>query len=96
MSLANTLYSEEPQWINYTNGDIITVLVEEGEFIWVGTNGGVIKINKSTKETVFYNSSNSGLPDNRVTSISIDDSGNKWIGTSTGLVKFMKMNQMFI
>ncbi len=31
-----------------------------------------------------YNTSNSGLPDNWVYSIAIDDSGNKWIGTSGG------------
>ncbi len=31
-----------------------------------------------------YNSSNSGLPENTVMSIAIDDLGNKWIGTNGG------------
>jgi hypothetical protein len=35
-----------------------------------------------------YDASNSGLPDNNVWSIAIDDSGNKWIGTFGGLAKF--------
>lgn len=36
-----------------------------------------------------YNSSNSGLPDFPITSIAIDGSGNKWIGTEEGgLAKF--------
>jgi hypothetical protein len=39
-----------------------------------------------------YNTSNSGLPDNSILSIAIDVSGNKWIGTSGGLVKFDDTN----
>ena len=35
-----------------------------------------------------YNTSNSGLPDNHVSSLAIDGSGNKWIGTWDGLAKF--------
>jgi ligand-binding sensor domain-containing protein len=35
-----------------------------------------------------YDTSNSGLPDNWVSSIAIDGSGNKWIGTNGGLAKF--------
>jgi hypothetical protein len=39
-------------------------------------------------EWITYNSSNSGLPSNIVRSIAIDGSGNKWIGTDKGFVKF--------
>jgi len=39
-------------------------------------------------EWITYNTSNSGLPDNSVGSIAIDGSGNKWIDTREGLVKF--------
>ena len=36
-----------------------------------------------------YNTSNSGLPNNSICSISIDSVGNKWIGTfGGGLIKF--------
>ena len=35
-----------------------------------------------------YDTSNSGLPDNWVSSIAVDGSGNKWIGTNGGLAKF--------
>jgi ligand-binding sensor domain-containing protein len=35
-----------------------------------------------------YNSSNSPLPSNTITSIKIDVNGNKWIGTDKGLCKF--------
>jgi ligand-binding sensor domain-containing protein len=36
-----------------------------------------------------YNTSNSGLPNNRIWAIAIDGQGNKWIGTyGGGLAKF--------
>jgi len=55
---------------------------------WIGTNGGGLAKFDSTTWTV-YNTSNSGLPNNSVTSIAIDGSGNKWIGTNGhGLAKF--------
>ena len=47
---------------------------------WIGTDGGGLAKYDGTNWTV-YNTSNSGLPDNRVHSIAIDGSGNKWIGT---------------
>ena len=72
---------QNPKWINYTNGDNVTCLVEEGQYIWAGTNGGLVRINKKTKETIFYNKANSGLPDNNITALVIDKRGIKWIGT---------------
>jgi ligand-binding sensor domain-containing protein len=35
-----------------------------------------------------YNTSNSGLANNRVIAIAIDASGNKWFGTEGGVSKF--------
>ena len=78
------LYSQNPEWISYSSGKIIRATAIEGDSIWVGTNGGLVKLNKLTGETIFYNKSNSGLPDNDVISIAIDESGNKWIGTIGG------------
>ena len=42
-------------------------------------SGGLAKFDGTT--WTVYNTSNSGLPDNYVSSIAIDGSGNKWIGT---------------
>jgi len=41
---------------------------------------GLIMIDKKTGTTTFYNKANSGLPDNSVGFIAIDDDGTKWIG----------------
>ncbi len=82
------LYSQDREWINYTNGDEINCIEMEGDLVWIGTGGGLVKYDRSSESTVFYDRSNSGIPSNGVYSITIDESGNKWIGTSEGLVKF--------
>jgi ligand-binding sensor domain-containing protein len=81
------------EWIVFTSGRYIQCLVEEGEYLWVGTDGGgLVKLNKSTGELIVYGNWNSGLPDNVVNAIAIDVQGNKWIGTGSGLVKFDGVN----
>jgi len=82
--LNSILLAQNPDWINYTNGNSISSIAEEVSDIWVGTNGGLLNINKISEDELFYNRSNSGLPDNYVTSIEIDSEGTKWIGTFRG------------
>ncbi len=37
---------------------------------------------------IVYNTSNSGLPNNRVITITPEDNGNIWFGTTNGVAKF--------
>jgi len=37
---------QNPEWINYTYGQEVKATVIEGSNVWVGTNGGLVKINK--------------------------------------------------
>jgi len=74
--------------VEFTNGNRINAIAEEGNTMWIGTGGGLVSIDKTTGAPTFYNRANSGLPDNIVTSIVIDGSGTKWIGTNSGLAKF--------
>ncbi len=78
----------QTQWINYTNGDYVFSIAEEGNSMWVGTSGGLVKIDKTTGNTIFYNHVNSGLPDNYVGEIAIDSSGTKWFGTGGDIAAF--------
>ena len=74
-------------WKNYTNNSEITCLAIEGDYIWEGTTGGVVKRSMANPLTdvVYYHKINSGLADNYVYSIAIDGSGNKWFGTYGGV-----------
>ena len=84
ISLAGFTHSQNPKWINYTNGHKIKALAEDGNNIWIGTNGGLVKLDKITGIPIYYNTSNSGMPDNWVRAIAIDGNGTKWIGTFGG------------
>ena len=87
------LFAQNLEWMNYTSGDEIMALAEEGDYLWVGTFGGLVKLNKINSEGVFFNQLNSGLPDNLVRAITIDQDRIKWIGTwSGGLAKFDDVN----
>jgi ligand-binding sensor domain-containing protein len=78
------LFTQNPEWINYTNGDQVNALAVQGEGIWVGTNvGGLVKINRTSGKTEFYNKANSELPSNNITSLNIDKNGNIWIVTES-------------
>ena len=58
--------------------------------VWNGC-GGVAKFDDI--DWTIYNTSNSGLPDNGVYSIAIDNEGDKWFGTMRGgVAKFDNVN----
>ena len=82
--IVSNLLSQNPQWINHTNGDEINAIAIDGDDIWVGTRGGFVMINNKTRKTTFYNKANSGLPHNGISCIAIDENNNKWIGAFGG------------
>jgi len=77
----------------YTNGDNVTALAEDGEYIWVGTNTvGVAKIHKTQGPIEFYTTVNSPLPDNNINAIALAEDGTKWFGTDKGIAKLKNGN----
>ena len=87
-----SIYAQNTEWILFSNGDNVYSTVFDEDNVWVGTNGGLVKLNKTTGEKTFYNTFNSGLPNQYVINLTIDVSGNKWIGTYQGLAKFNGTN----
>lgn len=84
--------TENPQWVQYTYGEHVTALAEEGDFLWIGTSTGLVRFDKSTGERTAYNYFNSGLPSYWVNTIAVDTEGTKWIGTNAGLTSFDGVN----
>jgi len=58
-------------------------------FLWLATNGGVIKINQITRDFTKYTKENSGLPSNEVETIAVNQQSAKWIGTYGHRIAFM-------
>jgi len=65
--------------------EVSAIEKDEQDGIWIGTkNVGLIHLNKE-EEWQSFNTDNSELPNNRILSLSKDNSGGLWIGTSSGL-----------
>jgi len=68
----------------------VRAIAFEKNYVWAGSeDSGLAKIDRVSEKITFYNSSNSGLPTNTISTIAVDERGNKWIGTcGRGVVKF--------
>jgi len=81
-------FAQYTDWVNYTNGQLVCVLADNGNELWIGAcEGGLVKLDKATEQMTFYNHANSGLPHNAVWALVVDGN-NTWIGTENGLAKF--------
>ena len=86
------ILAQEPKWISFTASHVVNDIKEERDFLWLATTGGVIKLNKESGEQEHFTSTNSGLCDNRVKSVAIEESGKKWFATSNGVTSLDDSN----
>jgi len=73
------LFSQSNNWENITNTNMVTSLYNDGDTLWVGTFGGLVKYNKKTGDSFCYNRANVGLPTNCILGLSKDSKQNLWI-----------------
>ncbi|MCB0065224.1 MAG: hypothetical protein KDE19_24035, partial [Caldilineaceae bacterium] len=59
-------------------------LADDGEAIWIGAAGGVIRWDKATKSHRRYTTLD-GLPHQQVYAVAVDSDGNRWFGGDGGL-----------
>ncbi|MFO7447313.1 MAG: two-component regulator propeller domain-containing protein [Ignavibacteriaceae bacterium] len=82
-------YAQNPEWINLTNGDKVFDIISSGNYLWIGTDGGLVSLDKTTDKLTFFNRGNANLPDNHIRTLAMDSSGFLWIGTQyEGIGKF--------
>ena len=84
--------SNNPEWRNYLNSESVQAIAEEGDFLWIGSQAGMTRLNKLTYEKEFYNKGNTILPTNIIFDVKVDKLGYKWVATFRGLVKFKDDN----
>jgi ligand-binding sensor domain-containing protein len=73
--------AQSDQWKVFFSIKEIHALADENDVLWVGTDGGLVRMNIITGEMTHFNTSNSCLTSNRVYEIVIDGDGRKWVGT---------------
>jgi ligand-binding sensor domain-containing protein len=76
-----TGFAQTPEWISYTTGSQVNCLASDGQTLWIGTEGGLFKMNIATGQRELFTKTNSDLPDNRIQAIYLEANGDKWIGT---------------
>lgn len=78
-----------------SQGIIKCIYQDKWENIWIGTEGsGLFKYQKNSKIYTVYTTEN-GLPSNIIQSITDDQNGNLWLGTSKGLSRMDVINSEF-
>ncbi len=84
-------FAQFAYWEQYTSGSHITALAEANNDLWVGTTGGLVQIDRNSRQVVqYFNTANSGLPSNHITALVFDTLRNQlWIGTlGKGVVRY--------
>ncbi|UCF30726.1 MAG: chitobiase/beta-hexosaminidase C-terminal domain-containing protein [bacterium] len=75
-------------WRNNSNGVFIHPSVLDGDYLWVGGEEGLFRVNIINKRRRNFTSASSGLISNSVRAIAVDRLGFKWIGTDRGVSQF--------
>ena len=70
-------FAQLTNWRNYTSTEMVMCMLCNGDYLWLGTNGGIVKLNKHTGEKQFYNRCD-GLPHARVSAMAMDSKGQLW------------------
>ena len=87
--------SNEASNENILTSDKINIIEGNNEYVWVGTNFGLNKINKNTREITAYFNNSSNTLQSVITEIYIDSTGLVWIGTRDGLFTIDKNDNIY-
>lgn len=68
-ALVLNAHAQLTDWENYTMNGWIRQMTQDGENLWLATNGGLVKYNKQTGEHKLFTHSNSGLCSNDLLSV---------------------------
>lgn len=79
-------------WQNFTNGNNITSLAVLADTMWVGTTGGLAKVQMTSGTLLkFFTKVNSDLPENSIKAVASDlGRGGVWIGLENNGITYLK------
>jgi len=86
--LAVQINAQQNTWKHYYKGEIINDILETNNALLIGTNVGLVKIDKLTDSIEVSNVFNSTLNNNYIRSIISDHNGVIWIKTNVGVSFF--------
>lgn len=80
------------KWSSFTSGNYILAMLKVNNEIWIGSyGGGLVRFNTQTKDTSVYLRINSGIKNNQVTALAVDNQDNIILAVyNEGIIKFDK------
>ena len=79
-----------------SNNNINTLKLDGENTLWIGTDGGLNKLDLNSKTKIFKHiSTNNGLPDNKICGVLESKKGNLWVSTKKGLSKISYLKNDF-
>lgn len=69
----------------FQNLNVRALLIQNDTCIWVGTNVGLYRYNPEREQSQYFSQINSGLSQNVIRALYLDQSGNLWVGTADRL-----------
>jgi streptogramin lyase len=79
--IVSVSYSQGEDWVSYTHGHEVVDVATDSNILWIATSGGLVRIDNSLQDTVFFTKSNTDLETYLINAIEIDDQHNLWVGT---------------
>ncbi len=78
-------FSQLKNWSSHTSHDMVTCMLNNENNLWIGTNGGLVRLNKQTGGKQFFNRSN-GLPSTAVSALAMNDEGELWLSSEDCII----------
>ncbi|MGL5311604.1 MAG: ATP-binding protein, partial [Peptostreptococcaceae bacterium] len=88
-------FAQDNSGYNTKYYNIISINSDDEDNIWIGTNSGLMKLNKRSGEYTKYTEKD-GLPNNFIYGVLFDEDGNLWLSTNYGISKFNEDEDRFI
>jgi ligand-binding sensor domain-containing protein len=80
--------AQNPEWLYLSGKTFVYTVKNQGDFLWIGTSGGLVQFHKQNGRMVHYNTANSGLKNNKIRGIDCNAQNTLWVGTDWGLAHF--------
>jgi serine/threonine protein kinase len=76
-----------PGWTNYSNGNFVFALARQGDTLWAGGDGGLVRWDLTDGSYTKLGSAD-GLASSRINDLLVDDAGVLWIATDAGISRY--------
>jgi signal transduction histidine kinase/ligand-binding sensor domain-containing protein/DNA-binding NarL/FixJ family response regulator len=94
--IEENIQSDGPELTRLCNNDVLSMHLDDKEQLWIGTSGGLNRLQLQTKPyRIDYFTERDGLPNNTIHGVLHDAAGSIWVSTNRGLVWYQPTENKF-